>query len=325
VISGAYSVTRQAVSLGYLPRLRILHTSEHEGQVYSPLVNWTLMVAVLIVVFAFESSSKLASAYGIAVTGTITITTLLFWVVTRARWQWPLWVVLAGATSFGVIDLAFLGANLTKIHTGGWLPLVVAAAVSTVLFTWRKGRVIVTRNREKLEGPLGNFVAKLHANEPPVVRVPGTAVFLNRGSRTAPLAMRANVEHNHSLHEHVVILSLETMPVPYVADDKRLKVSDLGFRDDGISHVTARFGFQETPNVPEVLRQADAHGLETKLELGDVSYFVSKLELVATDAPGLSRWRKRLFLATAELASDPVEYFVLPRDRTVLLGSVCEF
>jgi KUP system potassium uptake protein len=156
------------------------------------------------------------------------------------------------------------------------------------------------------------------------VRVPGTAVFLNRGSRTTPLAMRANVEHNHALHEHVVILSIETRPMPYVADGNRLRVSDLGFRDDGISHVTARFGFQETPNVPEVLRQADEHGLETKLELDDVSYFVSKMELVATDAPGMSRWRKRLFLATAELAADPVEYFVLPRDRTVLLGSHCE-
>ncbi len=324
VISGAYSVTRQAVRLGYLPRLRILHTSEREGQVYSPLVNWTLMVAVLTVVFAFESSSKLASAYGIAVTGTIAITGLLFFVVARARWHWSLWVVLVAATFFGVIDLALLGANLTKIHTGGWLPLLVAAAVSTVLFTWRKGRTIVTANRERIEGPLGDFVAKLHANDPPVVRVPGTAVFLNRGSRTTPLAMRANVEHNHALHEHVVIMSLETLPVPYVADSKRLRVSDLGFRDDGISHVTARFGFQETPNVPEVLRQVDELGLETKLELDDVSYFVSKLELVASDAPGLSRWRKRLFLATAELASDPVEYFVLPRDRTVLLGSVCE-
>jgi KUP system potassium uptake protein len=324
VISGAYSVTRQAVRLGYLPRLRFLHTSEHEGQVYSPLVNWTLMVAVLTVVFAFESSSKLASAYGIAVTGTIAITGLLFFVVARARWHWSLWVVLAAATFFGVIDLAFLGANLTKIHTGGWLPLLVAACLSTVLFTWRRGREIVTRNRERLEGPLGDFVAKLHADDPPVVRVPGTAVFLNRGRRTTPLAMRANVEHVHALHEHVVILTIETRPVPYVADDKRLQVSDLGFRDDGISHVTARFGFQETPNVPEVLRQADEHGLETKLKLDDVSYFVSKIELVASDAPGLSRWRKRLFLATAELASDPVEYFVLPRDRTVLLGSVCE-
>jgi KUP system potassium uptake protein len=324
VISGAFSVTRQAVRLGYLPRLHITHTSLREGQIYVPFVNWTLLTAVLIVVFAFEKSTKLASAYGIAVTGTITITTLLFFVVARARWSWPLWVVIAGAVGFGVIDVAFLGANLTKIASGGWLPLLVAAAVSTILFTWQKGRVIVTRNREKLEGPLQDFVSKLHAKEPPVQRVPGTAVFLNRGARTTPLAMRANVEHNHTLHEHVVVMSIETEPVPYVADDDRLVISDLGFRDDGISHVTARFGFQEMPNVPEVLREANERGLEAPLDVKDASYFLSKLELVATDTPGMSRWQKRLFLATAALAADPVEYFVLPRDRTVLLGEQCE-
>jgi KUP system potassium uptake protein len=324
VISGAFSVTRQAVRLGYLPRLRITHTSLREGQIYVPFVNWTLLVAVLIVVFAFEKSTKLASAYGIAVTGTITITSLLFFVVARARWHWPLWIVVLAATGFGIVDLAFLLANLTKIASGGWLPLLVAAAVSTILFTWQNGRVIVTENREKLEGPLQDFVNKLHAKEPPVMRVPGTAVFLNRGNTTTPLAMRANVQFNHTLHEHVVVMSIDTEPVPYVADDKRLVISDLGFRDDGISHVTARFGFQEMPNVPEVLREANERGLEAPLDPSDASYFLSKLDLVATDTPGLSRWRKRLFLATAELAADPVDYFVLPRDRTVLLGSQCE-
>jgi KUP system potassium uptake protein len=324
VISGAFSVTRQAVGLGYLPRLRIVHTSEREGQIYVPFVNWTLLFAVLVVVFAFEHSSKLASAYGIAVTGTITITTLLFFVVARARWRWPLWLIVTAGGAFLVIDVSFLAANLTKIVSGGWLPLLVAAGVSTVLFTWQKGRRIVTRNREQLEGPLRDFVAELHAMNPPVQRVHGTAVFLNRGDRTTPLAMRANVEHNHTLHKHVVIVSIETLPVPHVPGEQRLKISDLGFRDDGISHVTARFGFHETPNVPEVLRQTDEHGLEAPLDLSDVSYFLSKIELRATPAPGLSRWRKRLFLATARLATDPVEYFVLPRERTVLMGSQCD-
>jgi KUP system potassium uptake protein len=324
VISGAFSVTRQAVRLGYLPRLRVTHTSLHEGQIYVPFVNWALLTAVLVVVFAFQHSTKLASAYGIAVTGTIAITTLLFFVVARVRFHWPLWLVIATGALFEVVDLAFLGANLTKIHTGGWLPLLVAAAISTVLFTWQKGRGMVTRNRARLEGPLKRFVAKLHAKDPPVVRVPGTAVFLHRGDRTTPLAMRANVERNHILHEHVVILSIDNVPVPYVAEGRRLKISDLGFSDDGISHVTARFGFQEVPNVPEVLRQADERGLETRLTLDDTSYFVSKIDLVATDAPGLSRWRKRLFLATTALASDPVDYFALPRERTVLMGSQLE-
>jgi KUP system potassium uptake protein len=325
VISGAYSVTRQAVRLGYLPRLRVEHTSLHEGQIYVPFVNWSLLIAVLVVVFAFEKSTKLASAYGIAVTGTITITGLLFFVVARARWHWPLWLVLTLASLFGIVDLAFLGANLTKVLTGGWLPLLVAAAISTVLFTWQKGRGIVTRRREKLEGPLKKFVSALHEADPPVFRVPGTAVFLNRGDRTTPLAMRANVEHNHTLHEHVIVLSIETDPVPYVTDRRRLKVSDLGFADDGISHVTARFGFQEAPNVPAVLLEAEKRGsLERPLDIAQASYFVSKLDLVAGDARDLSPWRKRLFLATAGLAADPVEYFALPRERTVLMGSACE-
>jgi KUP system potassium uptake protein len=302
----------------------VTHTSLHEGQIYVPFVHWALLTAVLVVVFAFQHSTKLASAYGIAVTGTIAITTLLFFVVAHVRFRWPLWLVIAAGALFEVVDLAFLGANLTKIHTGGWLPLVVAAAVSTVLFTWQKGRGMVTRNRARLEGPLKGFVAKLHAEDPPVVRVPGTAVFLHRGDRTTPLAMRANVERNHVLHEHAVVLSIETLPVPYVEEKRRLKVSDLGFSDDGISHVTARFGFQETPNVPELLRLADERGLETRLTLDDTSYFVSKIDLVLSEAPGLSRWRKRLFLATTALASDPVEYFVLPRERTVLMGSQCE-
>ena len=185
--------------------------------------------------------------------------------------------------------------------------------------------MIVTRNREELEGPLQDFVNKLHAKEPPIMRVPGTAVFLNRGSTTTPLAMRANVEHNHTLHEHVVVMSIDTEPVPYVANDDRLVISDLGFRDDGISHVTAHFGFQETPDVPEVLRDAEKRGLECPLEVTEASYFLSKMELLATDAPGMSLWRKRLFVATAHLAADPVEYFVLPRDRAVLLGSHLEF
>jgi KUP system potassium uptake protein len=233
--------------------------------------------------------------------------------------------VLTLASLFGIVDLAFLGANLTKILTGGWLPLLVAAAISTVLFTWQKGRMIVTRRRAKLEGPLKKFVTGLHESDPPVFRVPGTAVFLNRGDRTTPLAMRANVEHNHTLHQHVIVLSIETDPVPYVSERRRLKVSDLGFADDGISHVTARFGFQEAPNVPAVLLEAEKRGsLERPLDIAEASYFVSTLDLVAGDARDLSPWRKRLFLATAGLAADPVEYFALPRDRTVLMGSACE-
>ena len=321
VISGAYSVTRQAIRLGYLPRLRILHPSHHEGQIYMPLVNWTLLIGVLALVLTFEHSAKLAYAYGIAVTGTIAITTLLFFVVARTRARTPLPLVLAGAIAFGIVDLAFFGANVIKVISGGWLPLLVAACVSFILFTWQKGRVIVTRNREALEGRLRDFVNHVRFMDPPLQRVPGTAVFLNRGDKTTPLAMRATVDHTHALHEHAVILSIETPPVPFVADDERLVINDLLYDDDGITHVTARYGFQEKPNVPEILRLAERHGLEFPLEIAEASYFLSTIDIVTTDAPGMSLFRKRVFHALAGLAADPIEYFVLPRERTVLIGA----
>jgi KUP system potassium uptake protein len=278
-----------------------------------------------VLVLTFERSENLAAAYGIAVTGTITIAGVLFFAVRRAQLGRLPWYLAALGAFLLFVDLAFLGANLTKLVSGGWLPLAVAAVVCLVLFTWQKGRAIVTEKRERLEGPLKEFVRELHEHEQPVQRVPGTAVFLNRGDQTTPLAMRAGVEHVHALHEHVVVLSIETLPVPYVAEAERLKISDLGFRDDGISHVTAHFGFQETPDVPEVLRDAEKHGLECPLEVTEASYFLSKIELLPGDGPGMSMWRKRLFVATAHLAADPVEYFVLPRDRTLLLGSHLEF
>ncbi len=325
VISGAFSVTRQAIRLGYLPRLRITHPSDREGQVYVPFVNWLLLAAVLALVIAFGGSAKLASAYGIAVTGTITITTLLFFVVARTRGL-SLPLVLAGGLAFGLVDLSFLGANLVKVASGGWLPLLVAAAVFVVLMTWQQGRTTVTRNREALEGPLEAFVRDIRSLDPPLHRAPGTAVFLNRGDRTTPLAMRASVEHLHSLREHVVVVSIETASVPYVRSEDRLTVSDLGFDDDGISHVTARFGFHETPDIPRILRSAEQHGLEPPLEVDDALYYLSRIELLAReDRRGMRPWRKALFRGTAKLASDPVEYFVLPRDRTLVLSTHVPF
>src|SRR3954468_14101265 len=304
VISGAFSVTRQAVQLGFLPRLRIMHTSGEEiGQVYVPWVNWALLAAVLTLVFAFESSARLASAYGVAVTGTIAITTLLFFAVAHLRFGWSLRRTVAGATAFAIVDLAFLGANLPKLLHGGWLPLLVAAGAYVVLTTWQEGRRLISARREEAEGPLDAFIADLHAHPDGVARVPGTAVFLNRGDATTPLAMRANVVHNHSLHQHAVIVSLETLPRPRVPADERLLISDLGYADDGILHITARFGFQDDPRVPDVLRAAVQAGLECPLEVGEASYFLSKIELVLTDTPGMARWRKRVFLATSHLAT----------------------
>jgi KUP system potassium uptake protein len=325
VISGAFSVTRQAVQLGYLPRLRIQHTSrETAGQIYVPFINWALLAAVLILVFAFERSAKLASAYGIAVTGTITITLVLFLVLTHLEGRWPLWQIALAGGLFGFVDLAFLGANLDKLLTGGWLPIVTGVGVYIVLSTWHRGRRIVTRNREREEGSLAGFVELLRIWQPPITRVPGTAVFLNRSTQTTPLAMRENVDHNHALHESAVVISIQTASVPYVRDDERLAISDLTYRDDGISLVVARYGFKEQPDVPAVLRQAAATGLESAVDLDDVTYFLSKIEIVQSDAPGMPAWRKRLFLATAHLAADAVDYFQLPRHHTVLLGSAIE-
>jgi KUP system potassium uptake protein len=304
--------------------LRIIHTSKVHGQIYVPFVNWLLFAAVLILVFAFQHSSKLAAAYGIAVTGTITITLILFLTLARIRRGWHIWQVVLAAVLFGVVDLGFLGANLVKIFTGGWLPIVVAIGVYTVLSTWHLGRSIVSRNREREEGALTEFVELLRICQPPVVRVPGTAVFLNRNPKTTPLAMRENVEHNRILHESVIIVSINTEPIPYVSQEDRMTIDDLHHRDDGIIMVKAHYGFQEQADVPALVREAAASGFETPVDVDDVVYFLSKIEIVATDAPGMAAWRKRLFLATAHVAADAVDYFKLPRHRTVLLGSAIE-
>ena len=325
VISGAFSVAHQAGRLGYLPRLRIQYTSEKVmGQIYIPWINWLLLVSVLTLVLAFRSSAALAYAYGTAVTGTITITTLLFFYYTRHQWRTPLWIVLAGGGVLLAIDLLFLAANLTKLTHGAWLPLLIGVTAFTILTTWQRGRELVTRERVRAEGPLPEFIAQLHAMEPPLHRVPGTAVFLNRGKATAPLALRANVEHNEILHEEVLILSVETMPAPHVPEAERLRIDDLGYQDDGIFHVTARFGYLDQTNVPALLPLIRATDIESALADDKLSYFVSRIELVPGPAPGMNRWRKRLFIATSRITADAAEYFRLPRERTVIMGSRIE-
>ncbi len=326
VISGAFSVTRQAVQLGFLPRLTIRHTSEHEiGQVYAPAINMALLVAVVALVLAFGSSAGLASAYGVAVTGTFILNTILYLAVARWRWNKPKRLVALGAAVFLTVEVTFFAANLTKVVHGGWLPLAIAAIVFTVLTTWRRGRDIVTARRDREEGPLAEFVRQLDRREFPVVRVPGTAVFLNANPKTTPLAMRANVEHNHVVHEHVVIVSLETERVPHVAPDDRLATDDLGNPFDGITRITARFGFQDDTDVPAALELANDLGLlEGPCDLDTATYFLSQITIVPSDAPGMARWRKRLFLHMAHNSASPVSYFRLPDDRTVTMGEQIE-
>ncbi|WP_330247585.1 potassium transporter Kup [Streptomyces sp. NBC_00562] len=325
VITGAYSVASQAAQLGYLPRLRIAHTSESTiGQIYVPWINWLLMVAVLTLVFAFRSSAALAYAFGMAVTGTITITTLLFFYVARAKWGTPRWLLGIGAGVLLFVDLLFVAANMTKLVHGAWLPLLIGLTAFTVMTTWQRGRELVTAERARAEGPLPEFVDDLRSGEASTLQVPGTAVFLNRGKETTPLAMRANVEHNHVRHEQVVILALQTEPVPRVPADQRVVVDDLGYADDGIIHVTARFGYMETPDVPGLLAMLDPAETEGPLQLDQASYFLSKIELRRGKSPTMAPWRKRLFIATSYITADAAEYFSLPRDRTVIMGSHIE-
>jgi KUP system potassium uptake protein len=322
VISGAFSVTRQAIQLGFLPRVRVEQTSEHEiGQVYTPAINSVLYVAVVALVVGFGSSAALASAYGIAVTGTLAIDTILFFVVVRMLWHKPVWMVAVGCTAFLFVDLAFFTANLPKVIHGGWFPLTIALIVFTLLITWQRGRRIVTERRTEEEGPLQEFVEHVHGLDPQIYRPHGTAVFLNAGKETTPLALRNNVEHNRVLHESVVIVSIETLRVPHVPRSERLTVDDLGYGDDGITHLTASFGFQDSPDVPDVLRLAAGQGLECEVDVDNATYFLSQITIVRTDRPGLARWRKKLFIGMTRTASSPVEYFGLPSDRIVTMGS----
>jgi KUP system potassium uptake protein len=323
VISGAFSVTRQAVQLGFLPRLLIRHTSRHEiGQVYVPAVNWTLFAAVVALVLAFASSARLATAYGIAVTGTFVVNTILFLAVARALWHWSGRRLALAAVVFLGVEGTFFAANLSKILHGGWLPLLIAFSVFTILMTWQRGRRIVTANRTREEGPLQGFVDELHDRKRrPVLRVPGTAVYPNPSIETTPLAMRATVEHTHVLHESVVIISAEPVSVPHVPASEQVRIDDLGYGDDGIVHVTTRYGFQDDPNLPEALRRAVALGLECELDVDRASYFLSRITLAVTDAPGMPMWQKKLFVAIAHNAASPADYFGLPDDRTVVMGS----
>jgi KUP system potassium uptake protein len=325
VISGAYSLTQQAAQIGYLPRLRIDHTSEEQaGQIYVPWINWALCVAVLALVFTFRTSNALAYAYGVAVTGTITITTLLFFYIARTQWKKPLWLVLPIAAVLLTIDLLFLAANLTKLPHGAWLPLAIGIVVFIVLTTWQKGRALVSRQRMLDEGSLRAFIDELHGKKPPLPRVPGTGIFLNRSKDTAPLALRANVKNNHVLHDQVVILSITTLPVPHVPEASRLEVDDLGYKDDRIYHVTAHFGYMDTPAVPALLPHIRRDEGKGRLDDSEISYFLSTIEVRMGNSPGMSRWRKRLFIATTRLTADAAEYFKLPRDRTVIMGSRIE-
>ncbi len=320
-ISGSYSVAKQAMQLGFLPRLRVLHTSRMEGQIYVPVINWGLCIGVVALTLVFRSSSKLGDIYGVAVTGTFILNTVLFLAVARLLWGTSKRKLAPVAVLFLTVEVAFFSSNIAKVEHGAWLSLAVALVISLVMLNWRRGEMIVTRNRIAQQGPLSEFLDGLAETEPPIVRVPGVAVFLCRDAHSTPLALRADVEHTHSLHEKVVIVSVETVSIPHVDDAVRVAVEQLGRGRHKVSHVTARIGYQDKLNVPAALELARKRGLlERNLDLEHASYFVSRIAIEPTDAPGMQHWRKKLFIAIARNASSPIEHFGLPSDRTVMMG-----
>jgi len=321
-ITGSFSVAKQAVQLGFLPRLKIVHTSNLEGQIYVPLINWGLCLGVAALVLWFQHSAKLADIYGVAVTGTFILNTTLFLAVSRSSWHTAKWkLVLLGAL-FLTVEVAFFSSNLAKIANGAWLSLGVGLVIAVVMITWRRGQEIVTHNRSEQEGSLAEFIDSLRTATPPLHRVPGTAIFLNPGRQTTPLALRVEVEHTHALQAKVVIVSVDLVSVSRVDDADRLAVEWLGQGLFKIRHVTYRVGYHDKANVPEALALARKRGLlERNLDLEHASYFLSRMTITPTDAPGMSRWRKTLFIMMARNATSPIEHFGLPSTRTAIMGS----
>ena len=318
VITGAFSVTRQAIQLGYIPRMQVRHTSDQEiGQIYIPFINWILLAGVALLVLGFESSDNLASAYGIAVTGTMAIDTILAFTVVWALWKWPLPIVLGGAAFFLVIDLAFFGANLPKVIHGGWFPLAIAVVVFTLLSTWKNGRKLLFQRMQKDDIDLSAFIEGIAAFDHQ--RVSGTAIFLHATGKGVPHALLHNLSHNKVLHERVVILTAITEEVPSIPDAERIRLTELG---SGFYRLEVRFGFREEPDIPQALKLCDALGLH--FEMMETSFFLSRETLIPTKLPGMALWRESIFAAMAQNAESAMRFFKLPVNRVVELGTQIE-
>ncbi len=318
VISGSFSLTRQAIQLGFSPRMLIKHTSEEEiGQIYVPVVNWALMAATLALVVIFRNSDNLASAYGVAVTTTMVITTLLFYAVARERWGWPAWAAGPLCGVFLVVDLAFFGANIIKVEHGGWLPLLIALGIFTLMSTWKRGRQVLGRRLREEALPADLFLQDI-ARKPPL-RVPGTAVFMTGSAEGMPTALLHNLKHNHVLHERVVLLTLLTEEVPHVQTSQRLQMTELG---SNIFRLTGHHGFMETPDVPKLLEQAKDLGLE--FDPMTTTYFLGRETLIPSARPGMARWREWLFAFLSRNAQRATTYFNIPVNRVVELGQEVE-
>ena len=317
VISGAFSVTQQAIQLGFVPRLRITHTSEAAaGQIYIPIINWALMVMVILLVLTFGSSSNLAGAYGIAVVGAMLIDSVLISVVLRQMWNWNRFAVAALLALFFTVDFSYLSANLLKIPAGGWFPLLVGAIAFTFLTTWAKGRQLMISRMNEASLPMEIFIKSA---APSAARVPGTAVFMTSSSSGVPHALLHNLKHNKVLHERVILLTVRIEDVPYVAEQKRLETKDYG---SGFYRVVLRYGFMEEIDVPAALAQLKDIG--TQCRMMDTSFFLARQTLLASSRPGMAIWREKLFAWMLRNAESAMEFFKLPTNRVVELGSQVE-
>jgi KUP system potassium uptake protein len=320
LISGAFSLTQQSIQLGYSPRMQIVHTSKSvAGQIYIPEVNKALMVGCLILVVAFRSSSGLAAAYGIAVTGTMAITTLLFAVVARTRWNWPLLHVGLLTAFFLAIDLAFLLANIIKIEHGGWVPLAMAFVVYVLMSTWKRGRTQLNEIQTENALPLDIFLQSIEKNPP--VRVRGTAVFMTSTPEGVPVVLLHHLKHNKVLHETVVLLSVQTRGIPEVTEEHQLTVQPMG---QGFFRLVGNYGFMQSPNIPQLLAHAAARG-GMAIPPMETSYYLGRERLVLTGHAKMSRWRKKIFALMSRNARSATEFFQIPPNRVVELGAQIEF
>jgi KUP system potassium uptake protein len=318
LITGAFSLTMQAVQLGYLPRVQIDHTSSRErGQIYIPQVNWLLMLSCIGLVLGFRSSSSVAAAYGVAVTTTMVVTTLLLFRVQRERWRWPLWTAGLFTVFFLGVDLAFWGANILKIPAGGWFPLVIGAAIFTAMSTWKTGRGILAARLNAGTLPLELFLQDVAARPPQ--RVPGTAVFMYGNPAGTPPALLHSLKHYKVLHEHTVFLAVNTEEVPHLDESERLEVGELGH---GFYRIAIRHGFMEQPDVPAALARVRVDGLD--LSPGRTSYFLGRETLIPSRQQGMALWREKLFAVMSRNARPATTFFGLPPNRVVELGAQIE-
>jgi KUP system potassium uptake protein len=318
VISGAFSLTRQAIQMGYCPRMAIQHTSEREiGQIYVPFVNWTLAAAVLALVAGFRNSDNLAAAYGIAVTMAMLIDSMLIFVVMRRIWSWPAPLAFAISAPLFLIDTAFLASNSLKIPDGGWFPILIGLVLFTLLTTWKKGRIVLMKRLSEDAMPLDLFIQSVEASPPE--RVAGTAVFLTSTFNTVPHALLHNLKHNKVLHERIVFLTITTRDIPYVPEDERCEAKPLGC---DFYQIRADYGFKEDPDVPALLAVCGKRGFV--FDMMDTSFFVSRETLIATVAPGMALWRERLFVSMSKNATKASDFFQIPTNRVVELGTQVE-